>query len=206
MKSASLFIAAILVLSGATARAAGPRYLAQPQTIEADGAFTQAASGMVFPAAIGDFRRVSLLRYDADGLEMSASYALITGGGGVAATVYVSPLAAAAASALAQTCAGEFAVLRQAVVAAHADARLLSDKDVSLAQGGATHPGRRAVFSYGESYGGVNHPLQSELYVFCDAGSRWEFEYRFSYPQGFDAATLDAGFMRDLRWTVAVWP
>ena len=39
-----------------------PRPLARPETIPANGAYTHAASGMSFPLAVGDFRRVTLLR------------------------------------------------------------------------------------------------------------------------------------------------
>src|SRR6185437_12550860 len=41
-----------------------PRPLVRPETIAASGAYTHAASGMSFPIAVGDFRRVTLLRYD----------------------------------------------------------------------------------------------------------------------------------------------
>lgn len=202
MKNTAVSVIAILFALGAAPLAAAPRSLAQPVPVTADGAFTQRASGMVFPVSVGAFHRVGLMRYDAAGLDMSASYLLITHSGGVAATVYVSPLAAAGGDA-ARACRDEFMARRQAVLTTHADAVIVSDKAVSLVQGRTTHAGRHVVFTYGDTYGGVRHTLRSELYVFCDPQAKWEFEYRFSYPQGFDAHSHTAGFLHALLWRVA---
>jgi hypothetical protein len=195
MANFRLNLAFLALLASLAHSSAQPRYLAQPESI-ADSRYAH-PSGMVFPATVGDFHRVSLLRYDADGLDISAGYDLIARTGGVAATVYVSPGAAAGVG----SCRGEFDAMKQAIVTAHASVKLLEERSVSLLQGGASHDGRTASFTYDETGGGAHRTLQSELYVFCGVAGKWAIEYRFSYPQGFDAAADNAAFMRNLRWT-----
>ena len=68
-----------------------PKYLLKPEIIKAEGSYAHTASGMTFPLRIGNFQRVTVLRYDVEGLDMSAEYYLFTLSGAVDATVYVYP-------------------------------------------------------------------------------------------------------------------
>ena len=68
-----------------------PTYLAQPEVIQAQGAYVHGPSGMTFPTTVGDFQRASITRYDAAGQDMGAGYNLLAPGWAVAATVYVYP-------------------------------------------------------------------------------------------------------------------
>src|ERR1700722_12934515 len=113
MKNFRLIVAIPLALWADGAVTAQTRYLATPEPIK-DASYAH-PSGLAFPATVDAFHRVSLLRYDADRLDISAGYILTARPGGAAATVYVSPSPAAG-----EPCRGEFDAMKQAVVTAHA--------------------------------------------------------------------------------------
>ena len=188
-----------------------PRHLAKPETIPADGPYTHAASGMSFPAAVGDFRRVTLLRYDSKTQDVSAYYFMPAPSGGIAATVYIDPAPplvpvgtpADLPAARAISCESEVDRRKREIYNLHPSAKLLQEKDVSLVQGGASHRGKAAEFDYDDVFGGQRQALHAEVYLFCYVGSRWAPEYRFTTPKTFDPGGRIAAFMKTLPWTVA---
>jgi hypothetical protein len=195
-----------LVACGST-----PHQLAKPETIPANGPYTHAASGMSFPAAVGDFRRVTLLRYDSASRDVSAYYFLPAPAGGIAATVYVDPAppmvpAASPAdlpTARAISCESEVDRRKREIYNLHPSAQLLQERNVSLVQAGAPHRGKVAEFEYDDDFGGQRQAVHAEVYLFCYVGSRWALEYRFTTPKTFDAGNRIAAFMKGLSWTVA---
>jgi hypothetical protein len=188
-----------------------PRHLAKPETIPAEGAYTHAASGMSFPTAVGDFRRVNLLRYDSATLDVSAYYFMPSPSGGIAATVYVDPAPplvpvgsqADLPAARNISCESEVDRRKREIYNLHPSAQLLQERNVSLVQGGASHRGKVAEFEYDDVFGGQRQAVHAEVYLFCYVGSRWAFEYRFTAPKTFDAGGRIAAFMKGLSWTVA---
>ena len=188
-----------------------PRPLARPETIPANGAYTHAASGMSFPTAVGEFRRITLLRYDSAARDVSAYYFMPAPSGGIAATVFVDPAppmvpAASPAdlpAARAISCESEVDRRKRAIYNLHPSAHLLQERNVSLVQGGATQRGKLAEFEYDDDFGGQRQAVHAELYLFCYVGSRWALEYRFTTPKTFDAGSRIAAFMKGLSWTVA---
>jgi hypothetical protein len=205
-----LIATAFLLLGGCHSQQ--PTYLAQPQPIQAEGSYTHAASGMVFPPEVGDFQRVSVTRYDTAELDVGVGYNLITWTSGVAATVYAYPApslvsigspANVVASARATLCNGEFERRKREVVHRHPGAHLIQEKDATLPQVGSASPGKMAAFDYDDHFGGRSQPLHSELYVFCYIGRKWALEYRFTHPKDFDAGEAISSFMAKLPSNVA---
>src|SRR2546421_3121334 len=65
--------------------------LAQPEKSEPRGPYVHSASGIVMPETVGNFKRGTILRFDAEGLDVGVSYNLNTASRHIAATVYVYP-------------------------------------------------------------------------------------------------------------------
>ena len=178
-----------------------------PGPIEVEGVYVNAASGMTFPATVGEFTRASLFRFDRSERDVSASYNLVTASSGMVATVYVYPTPVppaddTSADARAKACQGEFERRKQEIYAYQPTAALVAERDVSLPQGDRTYAGRLAIFEFEAPFRGQSQKLHSELYVFCRVAESWAFEYRFTAPKTFDYAGPIAGFMRALAWTV----
>jgi hypothetical protein len=210
MKALSIPVIGCICLVLAACSSA-PRPLARPETIAVNGAYTHAASGMSFPTAVGDFRRVTLLRYDSAARNVSAYYFMPAPSGGIAATVYVDPAppmvpAASPAdvpTARAISCESEVDRRKREIYNLHPSAQLLQERNVSLVQAGASHRGKVAEFEYDGDFGGQRQAVHAEVYLFCYVGSHWALEYRFTTPKTFDAGSRIAGFMKGLSWTVA---
>jgi len=211
MKALSIPTVGCLCLALVACSSAPARHLAKPETIPAEGSYTHAASGMNFPAAVGDFRRVTLLRYDSETRDVSAYYFMPAPSGGIAATVYVDPAPplvpvgtpADLPAARAISCESEVDRRKREIYNLHPSAKLLQEKDVSLVQGGASHRGKAAEFDYDDVFGGQRQALHAEVYLFCYVGRSWALEYRFTTPKTFDVGGRIAAFMKTLPWTVA---
>jgi len=189
-----------------------PKYLSQPASVDATGSYTHAASGMVFPDALGDFRRTSISRYDAEGLDVSAGYDLFAPPRVIAATVYVYPAPPlvsigsppeVVATARANLCQREFESRKQEILQSHPGAKLIEERAVSVVRAGGTHSGRMAAFEYEDIFAHQRQPVAARVYLFCYVGGKWVVKYRFSYPKSFDASKDIEDFMRSLSWTLA---
>jgi hypothetical protein len=183
------------------------------EELHPDGVYTQAPTGMSYPLAVDGFQRVSVIRYKPDGTDESAGYVLPTPTKEVSATVYVfrSPDLFSLGSpqsvideARAHLCEGQFRGIEQEVLSAHPDAKLASEGETSLDQGGASRPGWRASYDLvnAKYFGRADVASRSEAYLFCFAGGKWSVEYRIDYPAAYDAGADIAQFMRDLTWTI----
>ena len=168
---------------------------------------------MSFPASVGEFRRVTLVRYDADELDVSAGYNWGSQATEIVATVYIYPAPSlisigsppdVVASARTTLCNGEFERRKKEIVASHPGAMLISEGDVPTPQPGPTIPGKIASYEYEDAFQGVRQRLHSELYVYCYVGGKWAFEYRFTSPKDFPARDAISNFMAGLTWTVPV--
>jgi hypothetical protein len=180
------------------------------QITRSSEAYVHRASGMVFPSSVGEFRKISSDRFDAEGLDVSAGYDLAAPGLEIVATVYVYPAPrlvsigsppAVIESARETLCRQEYANRKQEVFDFHPGARLVREASAAPPQGGPL-PGAMAAFSFDDTLAGERRALGSELYVFCYAGDRWAFEYRFTYPEEQDAGPTIRAFMTALRWPV----
>jgi hypothetical protein len=178
------------------------------QPIGAEGAFVHTFSRFIFPTNVGGAFRVNLDKYDEDGLDVSAGYNLSTMP--MKVTVYVYPaMEKGTADAV---LSNHFERVKADVKAVHPAANTLSADRFDLTPGNRSQPGWRAVFNYEEEDGGVEQPVQSELYLFLfepDASlpgdvHRFYVMYRMTYPK----AEKDSGekevqhFLKDFAWPV----
>lgn len=114
MRSLTRAFAAALAGVALLGSAAAQEEISVPQS----ETYVHVASGMMFPPQVGEFRRISVYRYAADGSDESAGYNLYQRGAHIAATVYVYPAPGTVVAktpqpenaplAKDQLCAGEF--------------------------------------------------------------------------------------------------
>ncbi|MGH6949451.1 MAG: hypothetical protein ACREH4_01120 [Vitreimonas sp.] len=203
-----------VALAFATAALASSAAAQEEVSVPQGEAYVQAATGMTFPAQVGDFNRISVYRYAADGSNESAGYNLYRRGAEIAATVYVSPspgLAIGPGSppetvlvAQALLCSAEFDRVQLGIQSAHEGEALVEES-------GTTHgetPGFRATYTFTSPNfaGRRNIAVKSEAYLFCYVGGRWSVKYRFTYPADHDVRAAIDAFMRDLAWTIGAAP
>jgi hypothetical protein len=178
-----------------------------------DGPYTQASSGMTYPVAIGDFKRVSVIRYKEDGTDESAGYNREVPMQEISATVYVFPSPGLISifspqnvidGARDHLCNSQFLAIQKEITNAHPDAALVSQGDSTLEQEYPAYGGHQAFYTLtNASFAGRSQiALRSDVYVFCYAGGKWTVEYRIDYPADYDASAPIASFMRDLTWTI----
>ena len=154
---------------------------------------------MVFPTKVGDFGRVLVLQYDEDGLDVSGGYDFRAAADGIAATIHVYPAATTTADTRANLCRQDFARREQELRRAHPDARKTAERDLPHSQADQFDLGIMASFDYEQLFfGATPGPVRSDLYLFCDVGGIWQFEYRFTAPRDFDAVARVADFMAKL--------
>ena len=181
--------------------------------LQPEGPYTQAASGMTFPLAVGDFKRDKVVRYKPDGTDESAGYNRVEPRHEIAGTVYVfpSPRLTSIGSpqnviedARARLCEVQFRSVQKEVTGAHPDAKLVREEEVSLVQNGVTFVGHRASYSLTNPvfFGRRQQASRSDATIFCYAGGKWTVEYRFDYPDDYDAGAAIGDFIRDLSWTI----
>jgi hypothetical protein len=180
--------------------------------LDVQGPYTQAASGMVYPETVDDFRRISVMQYKSDGTDVSAGYQRPVPNAEIVATAYSFPTppppadvgqpVEAAQNKLCGALAGQ--VVRE-IEATYPSAQRVRADLVSLSQNGAVQHGYHALYSMTvpNFQGRQQEAVKSEAYVFCYAGGKWTVEYRFTYPAAADAAPAIAKFMSDLKWTYA---
>jgi hypothetical protein len=178
-----------------------------------DGPYTQAKTGMTYPVSVGDFQRVTIIRYKDDGSDESAGYNRYTPGTEIGATVYVFPSPSLVSigspqnvidGARAHLCDSQFLAVQNEIKGAHPDAVLVSQGDVTLTQADAAYKGHEAFYTLTNAnfFGRHQVPSRSDVYVFCYAGGKWTVEYRIDYPVVHDANGAIADFMRSLTWTI----
>lgn len=204
-------ISFLLVVSLLGCPAARTKPLARPEAVAIQGAYTHPASGMIFPAMIGDFERSAVFLRDTRGLHVSARYDLLSMAVSVAADVDVYPaphlvtaglpseMVAAARENLSQQ---EFESRRRGIMSSHPDAVLVQERELSLPQSNNPFTGRMAVFEYEDVFSRQRQPLRSQLHLFCFAGGQWVITYQFLYPRNADASSEIETFLTNLPWTL----
>jgi len=197
----------IFLLAGCAAQA--PKYLQQPAPVAAQGDWRLEPSGMVFPAELAGFQRVTVARVSQTQPDAAVSYNLTGEAGPMAATLYLSraPILPtvglspdAVAGARARACRAEFETAKRDISALHAT-RLLEERTVSLRKNARLRRGRLAVLAYPANFAGRRQPLRTDLADFCFAGDDWSLQFQFTYPEGLDGETRLAAFLQALAWT-----
>jgi hypothetical protein len=201
--------AAVVAAAAALLFTVSAPVFAQAQRVDVTGPYTQEASGMVFPERTATFKRVSLVRYNPDGTDMSAAYAFRS----MVATIYVYlPLASdpsvrhTDAASRARATREEYEAAKSAVITANPSAQLVREEDVEHKMGNVVYAGRRAIFRMTMNVGGTPTKVQSELWVYAGVGTRWGVKYRITYPEAdagnFVTSAAIATFNHELAWTI----
>ncbi len=171
-------------------------YLAQPEQLAVNGPYVHAASRIAFPESVSGLQRGAVLRYDADGLDVSAAYNCLNALHPMVVTVYVYPAPSlvsigsppeVVAGAREHLTRNEFERRKQEILQAHPSARLIGQSDAKRAESDRSYPGKLAVFEYEDMFAGSRTQLRSVLYLFCYVGDKWTVKFRFTHPQAVDA-------------------
>ena len=205
----SIILCMTIALSGCSA--ARPKPLAQPEEMPIQGTYTHSASGMTFPAKIGDFDRRAVLRKDTQRQDASVRYDLISMAVSVAVTVDIYPapkldtvglpagMVAAARDNLSQQA---FESHRREIMSSHPGTVLIQEGEVSLPQSNNPYGGRMAVIEYEDVFFRQRQLVRSQLYLFCFAGGKWVIKYQFIYPKNADVLQEIENFLMKLSWTL----
>lgn len=187
-------------------------HLPHPQAIQASGIFVQNPSGMKFPDGVDGFHRVSITRYDRDGLDVSVGYDLSDPRTPVVATVYVYPSASlfslgspadVVADAREHLCQSEFARNKAQIVRRHPDALLVKNGKYDLSRKSVSVSGETAEYEFDALFGETRLRVSSELYLFCYVSGKWTIEYRFTSPRDAPSSDRITTFMKDLPSTIS---
>jgi hypothetical protein len=155
--------------------------LSDPVSISVEGEYVHPKSGMRFPSRVRDFHRVDLVRYDRDGLDVSAGYNLHRGLGGVAATIYVYPSFGPLHS--------EFEAAEGSLLRENADAERVEVALHRLEQEGRMREGRWGRYRVrGESFPMTTWLILHRLRI---DGTDWNVKYRFSWPSAIEAGVRE---------------
>jgi len=175
-----------------------------------DGPYTRVATGMIYLATVGDFRRVGITisgkdevaRYERN-VPMSEIVVSVHVYKGPGLTLVGSPPPAIVLEALHRgICFGNADASMKALAP---DATGSTPAETSLRRGMFTSHGRyKAAYSLTMPtfFARSQVAVESDLYRFCFLGVKnLSVEYRFDYPRGVDAGRDIAGFMHDLDWS-----
>ncbi|KGM31356.1 hypothetical protein P409_27665 [Inquilinus limosus MP06] len=176
---------------------------AKSEPIAVEGDYVHRYAFFRFPTTIADFKRVELVKYDADASDVSATYSRSGPAGAALATIYVYPAPWVRITAggqyqypdltdrqLGGLCRNEIEAVKAAVAALHPSATIVREGgDVLKGAGGARIALGRVEYRMTGSFEGRIQPLQSQLYVMCFGYSQWILKFRLTAPEGVD---LDA--------------
>ncbi len=186
-----------------------PRYLAQAEQLTVHGQYVHPSSKIAMPESIAGFQRISVARFDADELDVSAGYKLTTSDQCIVATVYAYPAPSLTsigsapeviAEARAHLTDREFEHRKQEIQHSHPGAALIEERDVVRTDGGLSYTGKLAIFEFESVFAGSKMTVRSHLYVFCYIGNKWAIEYRFTHPKTQDAEQKIQEFIQKWNW------
>ena len=192
MKARFWILAALAALPWAPVSAQKP--LDQPGTVSHRRAEAH------FVERVGEFRRTSVVQYDEDGHDISASYELVRPDGRLVLTVYVYPAAEAAETARPTLCNQEFNNVRQVIGQQYGGATMTEEGPAPTMTGIEAGLSHRSVFRLRAPFAGEVRDLRSEVDLYCYVGRRWLVKYRATSNEGFDAGPEIERFIRTGPW------
>lgn len=181
-----LIIGAALLLTALPARA--------QQDLNVEGDWTHAATGMVFPERLDNALRTRIHWFDAEGLDVSAGYALRHGGDLGLVTLYVYPAPPG------RDCAASFAEIERNVVDSYGDVQRVESDRWPSPSGRVAGAAYHARFALTGTLEGKEQPLVSESYLFCPAGGTWLVAARASWARSSDLHQSFVAFLKALPW------
>jgi hypothetical protein len=171
--------------------------------ITRSGPVPHVAASAVFPERVGEFRRTSVVAYDAGNRDMSAGYNLVTPKGRLTVTVYIyPPREDAPAAQRAAACRREFeANLREiSSVKAYKGFRRDPPAPVPAVTGTSRELSHGAGFRFRTTFDEPDQALQSSYRLYCYVGGTWQVKYRATSPEGFPAGPALEQFIRTGPW------
>jgi outer membrane lipoprotein-sorting protein len=208
-KPATLDSALAEILGASTADAAMPvPTLRQPTKVSVSGPYRHKLTGFIYPEAIADFTRKTVVQYDDDGMDVSATYLGSLPSGKVVASIYVYPITSMAPDIhpayvdAEDTCRQVFEGSKKSALQLYANP-FVRETGATPARFGSTQSGYRVIFDADKRYDipaddvftDADGPLTSELYLYCAIDKYWHVKYRFTYPRSVDARTAVNDFM-----------
>ena len=179
-----------------------------PKPIRVTGAYVHEPSGMVFPEAVGRWKRWPILQYDVEGRDVSAGYNLLRLGSAIAATVYVYPAPVDVKVFPIPQISGPradvvllcFQGVKNVIRAKHPDAKLIEESKVTVTQGETSKSGHHAVYRYTQPTPYGPQMFLSEVYLLVH--KKWFIKYRITYLEAYgERCSQDAReFIRGLKW------
>ena len=158
-------------------------------------------TGAAFPAWIGDFRRVSVYRYDDQGADMSIGYNLIRNGRKLAAvTFYIYPSYFRAAEAdNAARCDRDFHEIVKSIEKQH-EGVVPRRADAPRPPDGIIGTTKFASYRYEEVFDTRPQPLRSDAWLSCRPHSDWLITYRASWPESNDVSSDVEQLLHAINW------
>lgn len=147
-------------------------------------------SRFTFPPDVGTFTRVDASRFDEAGRNISVGY--IDRGLRVLMSVYVYPN-------LGLPLAGHFEQVKRDVLQVHPEAKLLSEGQWTLEQGGQKFTGRRASFTFTVPMGDKQQAVVSEAYLLRRGDFFIKFRVTCPKARHEPAAERIARFLKSLK-------
>ena len=180
---------------------AGPAPAFAQQEIQVAGPYFHRPAGTVYPERIGDFQRSNLVRYDADGRDVSASYNLATEQGRLLITVYIYPAPqTASAEARASACAQEVEAANNSI-ANKLGNPAPDERGAAFAAAGVDRSlGHRSVYRFSIPFDGRVQAIRSEAHLYCYVGGQWLVKYRVSAPVAVETKAAVETFIRTGPW------
>jgi hypothetical protein len=200
--SARALLAVVLATSGCTAyqlnHLPDSSSVAGPVPISASGAFLHQPSEFMFPERILDFQRISLLRYDSQGLNVSGGYNEGSAACLIRRTIYVYPAPRmqfigaspdVVRSLETQWLNNAYGQSKAEITSSHPSAELLVESPIT----DRSSPGIRGTFVIATDLSDV------EIYL---VKQTWFVKYRHTYPRACEteAKSALARFHEQLKW------
>jgi hypothetical protein len=187
-------------LSLALAATIGWQPAAAQREVAAQGPYFHGPARALFPVQVGKFRRSTILQYDLEGKDVSASYDLATPAGRLLITVYIYPATAAPPAARAGLCDQEFGIVSTVLSSQHGDAAPVEQGAALPAEGIERRLGHRAVYLFTSPFDDRVQEIRSEVHLYCYAGGDWLVKYRVSAPAAVNTGRPVKAFIRNGPW------
>jgi len=188
-----VFAALALMLMPApalTIESANPKETGEP--------YIHAPTGFVFPASVGEFKRVSARAFGPGSDNIGVGYNAETPEYAIVATIFVYP--GGGDTATEQACDLAFENRQMNLKQAHPDAQLIERDTIDAPSVAPEQHGRRAVYEFRDNFRGNLQLLRSESLLFCGVGAKWLIAYRVTAPATADYRAKFEAFRHSLAW------
>lgn len=170
-----------------------------PRQINSAEVYVHRGTGLKFPSVAAGYSRTTLFTLDADEMDVSANYPVRRSAGLMAFSVYIYPITGSRPGISGRE-ARDPATCRTHLDQVVNDALSIFDNPTIVAEESAPSPvdstqsGHHVVLrAEGHpmlSQQGMEGPLRSEIYLFCNIKTLWILKYRITYPEKMEARAV----------------